>query len=183
MSDFKKLAEDSGASQDWFEMYQMLMVMNQVVPKKNGVIVEIGVDGGGGLATYSYAFPHARVIGIDNNMEKVDQLKDFEMIFGDTTKPETLKQLVDMLDGQLIDFLFIDGDHVYDGVKNDWEVFKHLVRSGGAIGFHDTSRQGEGWATKVEVRTFLRELWKSNSHPWAEFWNGRENPGTAIVWV
>lgn len=182
MDIMEKLARESKASQDWFEMFQLLMVMKQVVPA-DGIIVEIGVDGGGGLDTYKKAFPLATVIGIDNNLEKADQLKKHKMIFGDSTLSETKDKLTEALDGRSIDFLFIDGDHVYEGVKNDYELFKDLVRPGGAIGFHDTSRMGEGWATKVEVRKFLKELWKSNSHQCAEFWNGRENPGTAIIWV
>jgi hypothetical protein len=36
-----------------------------------------------------------------------------------------------------LDFLFIDGDHTYEGVKQDYEMYKHLVKPGGWIGFHD----------------------------------------------
>lgn len=36
-----------------------------------------------------------------------------------------------------IDVLFIDGDHSYEGVKQDWEMYSPLVRSGGLVGFHD----------------------------------------------
>ena len=36
-----------------------------------------------------------------------------------------------------LDFLFIDGDHSYAGVKRDFELYFPLVRSGGLIAFHD----------------------------------------------
>jgi len=36
-----------------------------------------------------------------------------------------------------VDFLFIDGDHSYEGVKQDFEMYKELVRNGGIIAFHD----------------------------------------------
>ena len=36
-----------------------------------------------------------------------------------------------------IDVLFIDGDHSYEGVKKDWEMYGPLVREGGIIAFHD----------------------------------------------
>lgn len=36
-----------------------------------------------------------------------------------------------------IDFLFIDGDHSYAGVKQDFETYGPLVRPGGLIAFHD----------------------------------------------
>jgi predicted O-methyltransferase YrrM len=37
-----------------------------------------------------------------------------------------------------IDFLFIDGDHTYDGLKGDWEGWNGLIASGGVIGLHDS---------------------------------------------
>jgi hypothetical protein len=35
------------------------------------------------------------------------------------------------------DFLFIDGDHTYEGVEGDFEMYSPLVRRGGTIAFHD----------------------------------------------
>jgi predicted O-methyltransferase YrrM len=37
-----------------------------------------------------------------------------------------------------IDLLFIDGDHSYEGVKRDWELFLPHMTSFGVIVFHDT---------------------------------------------
>jgi predicted O-methyltransferase YrrM len=37
-----------------------------------------------------------------------------------------------------IDLLFIDGDHSYEGVKGDWQLFFPHVRRFGAVVFHDT---------------------------------------------
>ena len=36
-----------------------------------------------------------------------------------------------------IDFLFCDGDHTYEGVKKDYEMYSPLVRKGGLMAFHD----------------------------------------------
>jgi len=41
------------------------------------------------------------------------------------------------MDDHPIDFLFIDGDHTYAGVRQDWEQYSPLVRSGGLIASHD----------------------------------------------
>jgi len=38
-----------------------------------------------------------------------------------------------------IDLLFIDGDHTYEGVKRDWELFNPHVRPFGIVVFHDTA--------------------------------------------
>ncbi|RPH56645.1 MAG: class I SAM-dependent methyltransferase, partial [Acidobacteria bacterium] len=36
-----------------------------------------------------------------------------------------------------LDVLFIDGDHSYEGVRRDFEMYRPLVREGGLIVFHD----------------------------------------------
>ena len=37
-----------------------------------------------------------------------------------------------------IDMIFIDGDHSYEGVKKDWELFVPFVKQFGVVVFHDT---------------------------------------------
>ena len=37
-----------------------------------------------------------------------------------------------------IDFLHIDADHHYEGVKLDWELYRTLVPASGIITLHDT---------------------------------------------
>jgi len=49
----------------------------------------------------------------------------------------TLKMVEKVLKGRKLDFLFIDGDHRYDGVKRDFEMYSRLVRKGGLVAFHD----------------------------------------------
>ena len=39
----------------------------------------------------------------------------------------------------LIDFIFIDGDHSYEGIKRDWEDWSKKIKPGGIIALHDTS--------------------------------------------
>jgi predicted O-methyltransferase YrrM len=41
-----------------------------------------------------------------------------------------------------IDFIFIDGDHSYKGLKLDWEMWLPKVKSGGIIALHDTNERG-----------------------------------------
>lgn len=38
-----------------------------------------------------------------------------------------------------IDFIFIDGDHSYEGIAKDWELFSRKIVPGGIIALHDTS--------------------------------------------
>ena len=37
-----------------------------------------------------------------------------------------------------IDLIFIDGDHTYEGVKRDWELFLPHLSEFGVVVFHDT---------------------------------------------
>ncbi|MBU37734.1 MAG: methyltransferase, partial [Anaerolineaceae bacterium] len=46
-------------------------------------------------------------------------------------------QLLRLLDGDAIDFLFIDGDHRYEAVRRDFQLYSPLLRPGGIVAFHD----------------------------------------------
>ncbi|HEX6465017.1 MAG TPA: class I SAM-dependent methyltransferase [Vicinamibacterales bacterium] len=61
-----------------------------------------------------------------------------------------------------IDLLFIDGDHSYDGVKRDWDLFAPHVREFGLVVFHDTlwerSRDPNWRREDMGVPRFVDEL-------------------------
>jgi predicted O-methyltransferase YrrM len=66
------------------------------------------------------------------------------LLRGDSHNPEMLAQLKNLLPGDgKVDFLFLDGDHTYDGVKADFEMYSGLVRPGGLIAFHDICKHPE----------------------------------------
>lgn len=44
-----------------------------------------------------------------------------------------------------VGFLFIDGDHSYEGVYADWQNYRPLLKKGGYVAFHDY-----GWAEGVQ---------------------------------
>lgn len=69
------------------------------------------------------------------------------LICADSFNKQTLKEIPDGLD-----FLFIDGDHSYNGVKTDYLTYKDKVRAGGIIGFHDAASE------KLDIKRFLSYL-------------------------
>lgn len=80
----------------------------------------------------------------------------------DSHSAETLSRVKAMFGGQPLDYLFIDGDHAYEGVKSDFEMYGPLVRKGGLIAFHDIV---EGKPEMVGgVPQFWREVRSGYNH-------------------
>jgi predicted O-methyltransferase YrrM len=71
----------------------------------------------------------------------------------DSHDPRTCERLRRRLAGRAIDFLFIDGDHTYEGVKRDFEMYSPLVRPGGLVALHDVIAGDE-----PEVVRYWQEL-------------------------
>jgi predicted O-methyltransferase YrrM len=77
-------------------------------------------------------------------------------IQGNSHDSELLDQVRNALNGQMLDLLFIDGDHTYEGVRQDYEMYSKLVRDGGLIAFHDVVRHPESAGCRVDQ--FWNEL-------------------------
>jgi len=74
---------------------------------------------------------------VNNNIQKANiNEQEFELIQGDSQSEETINLINERFSG-IVDILFIDGDHSFDGVRNDFNNYKNLVRSGGYIIFDD----------------------------------------------
>jgi predicted O-methyltransferase YrrM len=133
------------------EIFQLLLILEERKPK---VILEIGTAKGGTLFLFSrIAFDEAKIISIDLPQGRFGGYPKWEiplyksfarenqkiyLIRADSHNQETLKKVKNILNGEKIDFLFIDGDHSYQGVKRDFdEMYSGLVKQGGIIAFHD----------------------------------------------
>jgi cephalosporin hydroxylase len=77
---------------------------------------------------------------------------------GDSHSSSTLHDIKNILKDEKLDFLFIDGDHTYKGVKQDFEMYKSLVSPGGWIGFHDINDTNHHRELNVHVGKFWNEL-------------------------
>jgi predicted O-methyltransferase YrrM len=126
------------------EIKNLLLILDKVKPK---VILEIGTGRGGTLFLFSYlAHEEAILISVDlsQTIEKrilfryiKKEKQKIYLIQGDSHNIETLRKIKAILRDNRVDFLFIDGDHSYEGVKKDFEMYSPLVRKGGIIAFHD----------------------------------------------
>ena len=59
-----------------------------------------------------------------------------------------------------VDFVFIDGDHSYDGLRNDWEIWSELVTPAGVVALHDSCssayRQIDDAGSTIYTREVIR---------------------------
>lgn len=82
------------------------------------------------------------------------------VIEADSHDPATA-QLV----GPPVDLVFLDGDHLVEGVALDWVVWAPLVRPGGLVAFHDTVANGD--RDEPGVRAVVADL--KRHHPSTEW--------------
>lgn len=75
-----------------------------------------------------------------------------------------------------LDFIFIDGDHSYEGVKQDFEMYSKLVNKG-IIALHDVAHHDKDFG----VDRFWSELKKSYNTQ--EFIAENSNKGIGVVFI
>jgi predicted O-methyltransferase YrrM len=56
-----------------------------------------------------------------------------------------------------IDLLFIDGDHTYEGVRQDFELFRPWLTPDALVCFHDSSWEHEGKWERFKGESWFRE--------------------------
>jgi glycosyltransferase involved in cell wall biosynthesis len=73
------------------------------------------------------------------------------------------------IDG-LLDFIYIDAVHTYDGVKNDLSAWFKKIRDGGVIGGHDYGHDNFPGVQKAIDEFFDRFDWKINTEGEGVWW-------------
>jgi predicted O-methyltransferase YrrM len=83
----------------------------------------------------------------------------------------TINKVKRILGDKQIDFLFIDGDHSVEAVRNDWADYSPMVRRGGVIAFHDVDWGAvdrgvfEGQGAAVKLRELMVEGYRVTPIP------------------
>lgn len=78
----------------------------------------------------------------------------YRQVHGDS---KTVGRLWGELGGDLIDLVFIDGDHSYEGCRGDIEAWAPWVRKGGYIVLHDHGNQIWGDVTRATEDTLDKD--------------------------
>jgi predicted O-methyltransferase YrrM len=84
------------------------------------------------------------------------------LVRGDSHEDATLVAVQAALGHQELDYLFIDGDHTYEGVQADYERYAGLVRKGGILALHDIAHHRP--ESPCEVDKFWAEIKNKHRH-------------------
>jgi cephalosporin hydroxylase len=138
----------------WQEPSEIRSLMHMVEAIRPQTVLEIGTSNGGTLFLFArVALPDALIVSVDLPRGQFGggyprwraplyqafaaDKQTIRLLRADSHAPETLEKVRAALNGRKVDVLFIDGDHTYDGVRQDFEMYGPLVREGGLVAFHD----------------------------------------------
>ena len=158
------------------EILRFAHLVRERAPK---ILVEIGTHAGGtffvlcrcahpGATVISIDLPGARFSGghpkfIERLLPRMPlETQRLCCLRGDSHDSKSASWLEEVLQGQQVDVMLIDGDHTYAGVKQDFEMYSRFVRSGGIVAFHDIAEHPQ--ETGCEVGLFWREIKKKYRH-------------------
>ena len=176
-----ELAITHGALQKINELEKLAEFL---LEKPHKVVLEIGTAKGGTLWFWHHLPNNETVISLDmpggqfgggpKDEDKehiknwIDENQNTILATGDSHKEETLAEIKEALAGEQPDILFIDGDHTYEGIKKDFEMYSPLVKNGGYIVFHDIVDHSQS-NPACRVKQFWDEL-RTTIYPMGEFW-------------
>ena len=156
--------------QNPWEIEQLFNIVCAMQPKH---LLEIGTAKGGALYLWAQAAaPDAALISVDLPLGNygggypacripfyqsfVRHKQKMHLVRADSHSEKTVQEVLNLLQGSKLDFLFIDGDHTYEGVKRDFALYSPLVKPGGLIGFHDILPRKD--VLGIEVDRFWNEI-------------------------
>jgi predicted O-methyltransferase YrrM len=163
-------------NQDKSEITQLAERVQAIEPK---VIVEIGTRDGGTLFIWSQCSPVLLVSidlpgGIHGGGYPIQRARLYhlftanqprcrlELLRMDSQSEAAKRKLMALLGEQPVDFLFIDGDHRYVGVKKDYTLYADLVRPGGLIALHDIRPNTR--TDTIQVHKLWNEVKQTEQH-------------------
>jgi len=182
--EFARRHTDHGSIQIPCEIESAIKLIANARPR---VMCEIGTYDGGTSLLFSKFLPTVEVmICVDLYVKNKQMLKLLappgqQLRFFDASShfASTIRAISTFLNGRTIDVLFIDGDHRYEGVKQDFLSYRSFVKDGGLILFHDIVPDkgiSSDWAGGVP------RLWKELSPYYShlEFIRSDEQDGYGI---
>ena len=148
---FKYLGIGVQPFQDKGEVVDFMRLLETASPE---TVIEIGTGAGGTLFLLTLVSRNnATLVSIDLPPSAVGigypkwkeglyssfarDSQTIHLVRGDSHQERTVSAVKEKLGDRQADVLFIDGDHTYDGVRRDFDLYSPLVRKGGIVAFHD----------------------------------------------
>lgn len=194
------LSENELESQNLQEFEELLQEYKKLNPSK---VLEIGSLYGWtlqhfifyadkGSTVVSIDFPVSKFVGpFDHRIQKQEHYYKnvwpkwakesnckLYLIPEQSQQPLVLDQVNSIFNNTKIDFVFIDGDHTYEGVRRDYEMYSPLVKKGGIVAFHDIGKNEEGG---------VHNLWEEIKHNHSSFkelcYEKNQQKGIGILYI
>ena len=111
-------------------------------------ILEIGSSHGGTLTFFKELMKDDGVlVAIENNKDIAFSLpkswsyipENIYLLNNNSHHKKTWQSIKKILGNKLFDFIFIDGDHSYEGCIKDFELSFPFLKNGGIVAFHDVA--------------------------------------------
>lgn len=152
-----------GMTQKWGEIRGLITLVRELRPRR---VLEIGTASGGTLYVWTrLAGDEATLISLDLPSDGTDEgaeramlerwrrfargVQRLHFLRMDSHSHAARQEVLRLLEGESLDFLFIDGDHSWEGVRRDVADYTPLVRPGGLVAFHDIHPHPKGWGGEV----------------------------------
>jgi glycosyltransferase involved in cell wall biosynthesis len=153
--------------------YEISLLYTYLLGKKVKTVLEIGSQKGGTALLWAKLVEkrEGNVYCVDRYFAHPGMVYDKSPlkeriieIEGNSHAGQTLGRIKGSINGNGVDFLFLDGDHTYAGNKKDFEDYSPLVRKGGWIAFHDILDTEFHRKEKCEVHRFWNEIKGKYNH-------------------
>lgn len=174
----------------WKEEQEVLARFAEKVPE-NGVIVEIGTARGGTSMIFHQALRNKgiRIYTIDalNCARAKENLKNTDVTIINMTSLEFAEVWKKEIN-KPVDFLYIDGDHNFCGIYDDYNAWFPFLNKNGTVAFHDYDPVERGGLAHFGVRICLdtlveKGLLKDVSHEYKLLSGNKRNDDlTALDW-
>jgi SAM-dependent methyltransferase len=140
---FKKYESDKTGYHTYENVYGTLFSDRKEV--KN--VLEVGIHLGASLRAWKELFPHANIIGLENNIQRFFTEERITSMYVDQSIMKTFDDFKSVMRGTEFDFIVDDGCHYLQETKDTFKQLLPLLKTG-------------GWFVVEDIREEFEEEWR-----------------------
>jgi cephalosporin hydroxylase len=131
---------------------EIVPLVKHVAATEPETVCEIGTDLGGTLYVWSRAFNSVtRFVSVDVDhrsreplFRRFERSSTYRFVEGASQDPDMFRRAADAVPDEGVDFLYVDGAHDYQSVKQDFEMYRTLLAADALVAFHDVGEDHAG---------------------------------------